>query len=851
MLRNEESMERDFQRYVEIGRDNQAYISGIRHWCKNVEVEPQSRGLYAEITGLPIGTYTVGCPYVNSKTGGMNLRWIISNFLNEHCAGCPHHAPNGDVSWGQGIIDEHVDQTEQARRQSDETNRRIQELRAELRAKSAGMIEQESAEARSVLAYLEAIFSESQSERDEASEFIRQAASIGAELFPIEAARLIATLARTPEYSEAMLPVCAVFGTELTDLAEDLVEMALANIEAGLQVESSAAVLRSVGDAATFPLSPLHIRQLMLSQGHHPLSMVFNREEPNYPSSTWVLVKSFDADGESVTSIACEELESGSDHNRHSVCGAIDLVQQERPGIGLDLLDSLITSLNRYDSDDTHYGPSTKIVPLLRATLMHDPVATDEAIGTAFRSTRPAVQEDFTNVYERLGRSDRNVDENIHPQIPAIVTNGLWKWIRDERIPVEVRHEALRALASTYEFCPSKTADDLESLLGYLAIVSAQEQPPIRPTSLEIPGHPSNEIVEQLERQTDLMKWNSFKRELAECLTTISRHDESVVFQAVADCLDQPLDQMNEDFKVSCVSILAKVATKYEIRPKALPYVWKALMDYGSPGTRAQAIEATANMFGNGISPPPNLAEMVLLSLNDQYVVVHQAALRVVARRPHWFSVGEVCDLLVRLAALLDAYKPKKYLVDDICRSIFAVARKDPRYKTSVLQLVASAFPTGEEFIDQDIVLRMIRFCEPMEANAGVVAKCVAVYLGEHKPNYGNNFGSSKRDQMLAWLRQLPIATFQRVSDDLLTYALKAVKRDDVWVACNFAGVFAHFMDFHRERDVLTTTLRSIPDEPRRAEQRALVQRLTEAATKNAPLQARETEDNRGLTTSR
>ena len=566
---------------------------------------------------------------------------------------------------------------------------------------------------------------------------------------------------------------------------------------------------------------------------------MFNGGESNYPSSTSVLVKSFDADTESVTSIAREELESGSDHKRHNVCGAIDLVQQERPGIGLDLLDSLITSLNRYDSDDTHDGPSTKIVPLLRATLMHYPAATDEAIGAAFRSARPAVQQDFTNVYERLGRSDHDVDENIHPQLPAIATNRLWKWIRDEQLPVEVRHEALRALESTYEHFPSKVADDLASLLGYLAIVSAQEQPPIRPTSLEIPRHPRNEIVEQLERQTDRMKWNSFKRELAECLTTLSRHDESVVFQAVADCLDQPLDQMNEDFKVSCVSILAKVAAKYEIRPKALPYVWRALMDYDSPHTRAQAIEATASMFRNGISPPPNLAEMVLISLNDRYVMVHQAALRVVARRPHWFNGNQTPSLLVSLGVLLKAYAPERYLVNDICRAIMEVAQTDRRFKPHALRLVEHIFPTGEEFIDRDIVLRMIRFCEPTEANAGVVAKCVAVYLGEHKPNYGNNFGSSKREQMLAWLRQLPIATFRRVSDDLLTYALKAAERDDVWVACSFAGVLAHFMDFQRERDVLEAALRAIPDEPRRAEQRALVQRLTEAAAGNASLQAR------------
>jgi len=588
----------------------------------------------------------------------------------------------------------------------------------------------------------------------------------------------------------------------------------------------------------------------MLSQNHHPLSVIFNREEPNYPNSTSILVKSFDADRESVTSVAREELESESDHRRHNVCGAIDLVQQERPSIGLDLLDSLIASLNLYDSGDTHYGPSTKIVPLLRATLIHDPAATDAAIGPAFRSARPAVQEDFTNVYERLGRSDYDGDENIHPQLPAIVTNRLWEWIRDERIPVEVRHEALRALESNYELFPSRAADDLESLLGYLAIVSAQEHPPVRPTSLEIPGRSSNKLAEQLDQQSDFMRWNSFKRELADCLTTISRHDESMVFQAVADCLDQPLGQLSEDFKVNCVSVLSRVATKYELRPRALPYIWKALMDFGSPRTRAQAIEATASMFRNSIAPPPNLAEIVLISLNDQYVVVHQAALQAVSRCPHWFNGDQTLSLLVNLGVLLKAYAPGKYLVNDICRAIMEVAQTDPRYKPHALRLIEHTFPTGEEFIDQDIASRMIQFCEPTEVIAGVGAKCVAVYLGEHQRDTLNNFDHTERDQMLAWLRQLPIATFRRVSDDILTYALKAAERDDAWTACSFAGVFAHFMDFRRELDVLETALRAIPDEPRRAEQRALVQRLTEAATKNASLQTREAEDYRGLTTS-
>ena len=260
-----------------------------------------------------------------------------------------------------------------------------------------------------------------------------------------------------------MLPVCVVFGPKLTDLTEDLVETALTNIETGLHVESSAAVLRSVGNAAAFPLNELHIRQLLLSQDHSRLSVAFNAAESNHPNSTAVLVKSFDADNDSVTSVVREELESEIDHNRNTVCGAIGLVQKERPSIGLDLLDSLITSLSLYDSDDIYDGPSTRIVPILRATLMYDPAATDKAIGAAFSSARPAVQEDFTNVYAQLRKSHHNANQKFHPQLSVIVTNRLWEWIRDERLTTEVRHDALRSLAAAYDLFPSRAANGLEN----------------------------------------------------------------------------------------------------------------------------------------------------------------------------------------------------------------------------------------------------------------------------------------------------------------------------------------------------------------------------------------------------
>lgn len=137
MLRKEESRDRQLERYVELGRDNQTCISGMRRWCKHAELEPTASGLYAELTGLPIGAHSVACRYVNVNTESMNIRGIVSDFLAQHCFGCPHHSPNGDISWGQQIIDEHAAKAERVRVMSEETDRRIQQLRAELREKSA------------------------------------------------------------------------------------------------------------------------------------------------------------------------------------------------------------------------------------------------------------------------------------------------------------------------------------------------------------------------------------------------------------------------------------------------------------------------------------------------------------------------------------------------------------------------------------------------------------------------------------------------------------------------------------------------------------------------------------------
>lgn len=845
LLRHEESGDRDFRRYMEIGNDNQVCISGMRRWCKNVEVEPISSGLYAEVTGLPIGSHAVSCPYVSGKTESMNVRWIVSDFLAEHCSGCPHHSPNGDDSWGRDIIEERAAQADREQRLADERKVRIQQLRAELRNQSANLAEQATTEARSILGYLEAVFSECEDERRDASERILQAALLAADALPVEAVHLINALARTPEYSESMVPVCEILGPVRPDVSEDLVETALSNIEKGLNVESSAAVLESVGGFYTYPLDEVYVRNLILSQDHHALAVAFQREASTYPNSISVLVRSYDADPESVTRVVREQLESDIDQLRLSTCGATALIQKERPTIALDVLEALIRSLNLYDVSETIYGPSTKVIPILRAALWQSPVIVDQALGEAFSKARPAVQGDILSVYRPMRRSDDDVNQLHAPDSASVVIDRVLGWVRNEQLPVVVRNEALESLESTFRQFPSQGISKLETLIGYLAITSTQEEPPDGPPMLEIPGRARDQFTDQLDRETDRIRWNNFKRGLAECLSVLGSHDAQNISRAIADCLDQPLDQINHEFKAHCIWILGEVATGYDIRPQVLPYLWGGLMDFGSPSTRAQAIEATIKLFRSGVAPPPNMIEMVLIYLADEYVVVHQAALRAVTQRRYWFDNSRTNELLGPLAAQLSAYKQNPYQIDDICEAILRVAKTDPRWKPVAIRLVETAFPTGEELVDENIAYSLTRFSEPSEAVAVPIARFVATYLSQHERDHHNNFGPSKREQMIGWLRNLPMEYFRQIADDLLNGALQVAKRD-TWEGCIIAGVFAHSMEFGQEHDVLKAVLDGIPGEPRREGQRNMVKRLLDAATENASLQADQLEGNLG-----
>lgn len=846
MRRFEEYQKNDFERFMKLGEDNAECLRQMRHWCKHVEIERVSEGLYAQIMGLPIASHSVGCPQVKGKSQSMNLRWIFSDFLVQHCTDCQHHAPNGDTSWGQGIINNHREEVQRREQAAKEEADRISRLRSDLRSKSKDISAEAEPESHRILGFLEAVFSEDRAKCNEASERLKQSARLGPDLFPDAVSDLVLVLSGSDEFSGLILPVCAELARRRSDLSTRLNQIALDNIEKGLHPELSASILDGLGDAIAYPLGEAYIERLLLSQNHHHLIGRWKDGEPDYSHTTAIIVRSFDADPESVQNVIRRELQNESNYVRIQLCGAIKLIQRERPQIAVNLLDDLVRSLELYEDEQLGpVTPSKQIIHILQSAFRHSTESVDQFLAKSMTRVRPAAQEDIVCVYREQfldrtvsweeRREHRNRAEVSEPEKAAI--QRLLAWAKDNQLEIDIRTHVLEALEIACEDAIAGVLGYFDSLLGYFAIVSGEERPPDTLPKILLPDQPQDPQLEQLNGFSHTQQWRAFKQRLQKCLEELCGARPSEVFDSVCGCLNQPSVHLEDGFTACCVSLLGKLGKDYLLQPRVLPLIWRALMDYGSSWVRATAIHATVEMFSySSASPPANLVDTIILHLQDPKIVVHRAALRAVSWRPSWFDEKQSVDVLSCLASHLHAYRDDKYQLDDICDAILAISRRDECLKLLALHMVESIFPTGEKLVDSKIAEKLIWFCRPNEAIAQFVARDIGKYLGRYDRDHPNQYVHSGRSRMFEWLHELPAETCQRVADDLLTSAKKVAERD-AWESCHFASLFAHFRAFQYEQSVLETAANALPEEPRYESFRASLRQLAKVAAGNASLQ--------------
>lgn len=839
LKRYEEAEQSRFQIAIEIGLENQKWLDGMTKWCSHFEMTQTTFGMYAQQTQLPIASFRVGCPKVaEGGSEGMHLSWSCSRFLEDHCAGCEFHEPNGDTSWAQNVIDEMIEARKLRESHIAERDAKVERLRNELKSRPAKIKENVDSVATKVVTYLEAFFDVDEAKRKQATERLIEAAKIAADLFPDEAIQLVGELGGMQEFATDLMSVAIILANNREDHDDLFATRATANIESGLEIELSSALLGEVAEKVAMPLSERAIKHLLIRQEHGFFAVHHDRKD--FTNATSVLVRCLDADEEAVRKPILEFLKSSSDIVRFQLCGAIRLIQKDRPKFVLTLLDALLDALTLVESE-TQDPPSGAIVQILQSAFRHSPELIDCALEKLMSSQRPAVGEDIVNVYRNLllGESENRQRVRSREEITEfekVAFARILEWIKDDSIDLEVRVAALEVLEFACEYASSEALEQFDSLLGYYALICKLAGPPPEPPKIVLPDEaPEDPQLKQLKNSSRIQFWGFFKQRLRKSLGNLCETLPKETFDSVAGCLRNTNADLGDEFKACCVSLLGQLGKDYLLRPQVLPLLMKGLMDYDSSLVRATAIEALVEVFSHSnASPPANMIDTIIVHLRDTYVIVHKSALQAVRRRPSWFNEAQAIEVLSTLPGHLQTYGDRPYQLDDICDAILGIGGRSKRLRLYALRQVESIFPMKQKLVDQKIIDELIRYYEPDDALAPIVARMVAICLSHYDRDRYNT--DRRRIKSFRWVQSLSAENFQTVMDDVLREGKLLASRSG-WESTQFAAVFANFESFDAEAEVLTQALESIPEEPRTEDLRGMINSLRLISFANSNLQ--------------
>ena len=190
------------QKMVNLGRQNEEILPKARAWCKHLQIVMTSSGMLADMSGLPVGSHDITCSHAKNGCGGMNLPWILPEFLVEHCKGCTFHAPNGDTEWGLQVLGNREKQRKAIEERQCQQRVQLDEVRAQSRAIQHQARQQADLTVHRVLELTEQLFDDDPSRSAAASALLQEAAKVAADLFHPAAVDVILNSAIQPALSE-------------------------------------------------------------------------------------------------------------------------------------------------------------------------------------------------------------------------------------------------------------------------------------------------------------------------------------------------------------------------------------------------------------------------------------------------------------------------------------------------------------------------------------------------------------------------------------------------------------------------------------------------------------------------
>jgi hypothetical protein len=438
------------------------------------------------------------------------------------------------------------------------------------------------------------------------------------------------------------------------------VSVAVEAIAAGVSVETACEILLDCGCGAAMPVPAGVIEKVVAQQNHirpiggwptrHPDCPLVD-VPPTYTFSTSLLLRAYDQDPEAVLAPLRAALRDNNKFRRVNVCGVVKGLLKQRPVIGAALLPVVVDSL---DLDDDVFNDSAdhEACDLIGKIFFTDPSLTDGLLSDRFerqsQETRCLTADVYQQVLWTEWNDEQELDRTRFDEAIGLAFRRCLALVQDYTLDLEVRQEFADAVESACRHHPDVAMGAFDTLLGVLACLCVQEEPPaLRPRIILPSDAPPDPRVLALEQENRRMNWGHFKTKIAKCLEELAGKRPEPVADRLLGCFAGLDSKRHEALKANVVTLLGELGRKRELLPCVLPLLWSALMDYDSVLVRCRGIEAITRSFESAeCDPPPNVVDALVLHLRDTFVIVHQAAIRAISWNTHWLTPAQNEDAI-------------------------------------------------------------------------------------------------------------------------------------------------------------------------------------------------------------
>jgi hypothetical protein len=807
-MATQNSEQRRLEDAFKIGEENAALILRLAPWCSHLKVELVSSGLYAQMSGLPIGMMAVRCAHASKGMQAMRLKEVAAFFIRENCQGCPHHEELNPNNAGRELL-QAIDAVEEERSRptapQTEAKRRLHES---LSGDLAQALEKAPTTEQSVLNLVALLEDEEHSGR--AGNALVQAAEIAPELFSQLAWDVLS------EYlSDLVLAgVCAktirVMGTKLGAIPATAVAASWRCVDKGLCHDEVLGLLGDdLGHGGELPIVPVVARAL----GHQAFAgRHFGGHRPSHPGLLHLIGEICNRDVDRVADACCRRLENRDPHVRAGTSVVLRKLLPVHPALGPPTLAALLDSLS-LDDDEYEKSADVEACRALSVIYAQAPKATESKILNSFKRANEEVKELILQIFRRFGDLCReNSNEPAHATAVAAIPDALDQllaFISSVDIPLKCRitaAETVRELASQH---PKLVLSRCEAIFGMLALIFPEK-------IAFFQANPGGDPVLRGFPRSEWAYYDQLTSNLSRTLTEVGEHAAAPVFEAlvgIIGCLDSK-DKAQEELKVSLVEVYETLFQDYQIGIRMVPHLFNALMDMESVAVRFAALNCVAKILARKPElVPDNMKEILKLYLKDPYVAIHKGAARCMsAFKPA--SEEEAEEIALLLCIQFNVHRKRPYVESghfgDLLDALIHICHGNSRLLRKYAFLAILALSRGDK---SDLAERAL---SKFKRELSAVPDLATLYVTEtlsyfQRFEFGGDEFYSDGKQLLLSLYDQPLAaitanqaTFKQLIDKLIV--------DEEWyVAFQILAVLFHFELYQAAADSASDIENALP----------------------------------------